>query len=314
MDAQLLAARVNLVGPWLRQRFGGPVTKIGLDPGLGCPHRDPVSGAGGCTYCAPLAAGRGQGHLPLSEQWRLGRERLAVAARRRHQPPPAALAYLQAGTATHAPPQRLAAIFAEVAGLPGAAGVILSTRPDCLDPARWELIEELAGGRPFWLELGLQSAHDATLKAIQRGHDRACFDAAVAQARARDINVVAHVVLGLPGEGPAQTDATALHLARLGVWGVKLHGLMVLEGAALEADWRTGRFTPWSLAQWAAATAGFLARLPAATLIHRLAADPGADRLLAPDWAADKNLALARLAHYMLETDLRQGALCPNAR
>lgn len=310
MNAQLLAARVNLLGPWLRRRFGGPVAKIGLDPGLGCPHRDPATGAGGCRFCSPLAAGRGLAGLPLSEQWRRDRERLIAAAARRGQPPPAMLVYLQAGSATHAPRERLAALFDQVAALPGSAGVIVSTRPDCLDPARWELVTGLARRLPLWLELGLQSAHDATLKAINRGHDRASFDAAVAEAHGRGIDVAAHVILGLPGEGGDQTNATADHLARLGVWGVKLHGLMVLEGAALERDWRAGRFAPWGLEQWAAATAQFLARLPERTVIHRLTADPGADRLLAPDWAADKNLALNRLAHYMVEHDLRQGALC----
>lgn len=314
MDAQALAARVNLLGPWLRRRFGGPTTKIGLDPGFGCPHRDPASGAGGCAFCPPLAAGRGQGHLPLAEQWRRGRQRLEAAAARRGQPPPATLAYLQAGTATNAAPERLAALFGEVAALPHAAGVIVSTRPDCIDVPRWDLIAGLARRLPLWLELGLQSAHDATLRAIRRGHDRACFDHAVAQARVRGLDVVAHVILGLPGEGQEHTDATAAHLARLGVWGVKLHGLMVLKGAALERDWRAGELAPWSLDQWAAAAAGFLTRLPGETVIHRLAADPGADRLLAPAWAADKNLALTRLADYMLEHDLRQGALCPSDR
>ncbi|MFZ5587414.1 MAG: TIGR01212 family radical SAM protein [Thermodesulfobacteriota bacterium] len=312
MDASVLAARVNLLGPWLRRRFGGPTAKIGLDPGLGCPHRDPVTGAGGCVFCSPLAAGRGLAGLPLAEQWRLGRQRLRAAAARRGQTPPAMLAYLQAGTATHAPPGRLAALFDQVADLPGTAGAIVSTRPDCLDPVRWDMVAALAQRLPLWLELGLQSAHDATLMAINRGHGRASFDTAAAEAHGRGLDVVAHVVLGLPGEGVEQTNATADHLARLGVWGVKLHGLMVLEGAALEREWRAGRFTPWGLEQWAAATAQFLARLPGRVIIHRLAADPGPDRLLAPAWAADKGLALKRLAHYMLEHDLRQGALCPS--
>ncbi|MCA1989633.1 MAG: TIGR01212 family radical SAM protein [Desulfarculus sp.] len=309
MSRAELAGRVNLLGPWLRRRFGGRVAKVGLDLGLGCPNRQP--GRGGCAFCTPLAAGQGLGTLPLERQWDLGRERLAAAAARRGQTPPRMLAYLQAFTSTHAPAPRLAALYARVAALPEVAGVVISTRPDCLDRPRWEVLADLAARQPLWLELGLQSAHDPTLVAIDRGHDRTVFDAAVDQARARGIDVAAHVILGLPGETQRHTDATADHLARLGVWGVKLHQLMVLEGSRLAADWRAGRLTPWSLSQWAAATAGFLARLPEAMVVHRLAADPGPETLLAPDWAANKGLALDALGRYMLEHDLRQGVQWP---
>lgn len=309
MSRAELGRRVNLLGPWLRRRFGGRVAKVGLDLGLGCPNRE--HGRGGCAFCTPLAAGRGLAALPLERQWDQGRQRLAAAAARRGQAPPRMLAYLQAFTSTHAPAPRLAALYARVAALPDAAGVIISTRPDCLDAPRWDLIANLAERLPLWLELGLQSAHDPTLVAIGRGHDRAAFDAAVAQARARGVDVVAHVILGLPGESQTHTNATADHLARLGVWGVKLHQLMILEGSRLAADWRAGRLTPWSLSQWAAAAAGFLARLPEAMVVHRLAADPGPETLLAPDWAANKGLALDALGGYMLEHDLRQGAAWP---
>lgn len=306
MSRAELGRRVNLLGPWLHQRFGGRVAKVGLDLGLGCPNRE--QGRGGCAFCTPLAAGRGLTTLPLERQWDLGRERLGAAAARRGQAPPRMLAYLQAFTSTHAPAPRLAALYARVAALPEAAGVVISTRPDCLDPPRWNLIANLAEQLPLWLELGLQSAHDPTLLAIDRGHDRAAFDTAVAVAQARGVDVVAHCILGLPGETQRHTDTTADHLARLGVWGVKLHQLMVLEGSRLAADWRAGRFLPWSLEEWTAATAGFLALLPEAMVVHRLAADPGLETLLAPDWAANKGLALDALGGYMLEHDLRQGA------
>lgn len=309
MSRAELGRRVNLLGPWLRQRFGGRVAKVGLDLGLGCPNRE--NGRSGCAFCTPLAAGRGLTALPLDQQWEQGRRRLALAAARRGQEPPRMLAYLQAFTSTHAPAPRLAVLYAQVAALPEVAGVIVSTRPDCLDDPRWEVLTDLAARLPLWLELGLQTANDHTLLAMDRGHDRAAFDAALAQARVRDLDVVAHVILGLPGEGRDQTDATADHLARLGVWGVKLHQLMVLEGSRLAADWRAGGLTPWSLPQWVAATAGFLARLPAGTVVHRLAADPGPETLLAPDWAGNKGLALDALGAYMLDHDLRQGAAWP---
>jgi uncharacterized protein len=315
MDGALLASRVNLLGPWLRARFGGPVVKIGLTTGLSCPNRDGTLGRTGCAWCAPSGAGRGHTGLGISGQLEQGLARLRTRAQRvgkqPGKPPPLALAYFQAHTSTHCPPERLRAQFQEALAFPDVAGVIVSTRPDCLDQARWEVLTELAAARPFWLELGLQSRHDATLAALGRGHDAACFAAACAEAGSRGIAVVAHVIMGLPGETPEHTDATAEFLAALGIWGVKMHNLMILDGAPLAEAWRQGGCQPWDMATWTRAAAGFLARLPWEMLVHRLAADPGSDRLLAPAWAGRKDLALAALARYLEEHDLRQGALCP---
>jgi radical SAM protein (TIGR01212 family) len=316
MDGSLLANRLNLLGPWLKTRFGGPVVKIGLETGLSCPNRDGTLGRAGCAWCPPAGSGRGRAGLSVSDQLAEGlarlRDRAERAGKRPGKLPPLALAYFQAHTSTHGPPERLRAQFQEALTFPEVAGVIVSTRPDCLDGPRWEVLAELAAARPFWLELGLQSAHDLTLKSLGRGHDAACFARAVAEASRRGIAVVAHVILGLPGETPEHTEATADFLAGVGeVWGVKMHNLMVLDGAPLAEDWRAGGFEPWDLATWTRAAGGFLARLPREVVVHRLAADPGADRLLAPAWAGRKDLALAALARYLEEHDLKQGALCP---
>ena len=308
MDAAALGERVNLLGPWLRRRLGRPVVKIGLDAGLGCPHRPARTGAGGCSFCPPNASGRGEGRGDVAGQLARGLAKLQ-ARRRPGRPLPAVLAYFQAFSSTFAPPEVLRRLYDQALADPRVAGLIVSTRPDCLDPPRWEVLDKFQGRTLFWLELGLQSAHDATLRRINRGHDRACFDQAVAEAQRRGIRVVAHVILGLPGEGLEQTNATARHLASLGVWGVKLHNLMVLEGAALAAQWRRGGFRPWGRERWARAAGEFLARLPGEVLIHRLAADPGPDRLLAPRWAADKDRALSALLEYLRAHDLRQGEL-----
>ena len=191
------------------------------------------------------------------------------------------------------------------------AGLVISTRPDCIAEPVWELLAELQEGGPLWLELGLQSAHDRTLAAMGRGHDVACFDAAVRRAHELGLKVVAHVILGLPGEEPEHTEATAAHLAGLGVWGVKLHHLMILQGAALAREYAAGRVACWSLDKYALAAARFVARLPREMVIHRLAADPGQDNLLAPDWAADKDGILSALAQAMVQNHLEQGSLYP---
>ncbi|MEW5914311.1 MAG: TIGR01212 family radical SAM protein [Thermodesulfobacteriota bacterium] len=309
MDAARLAGRLNLLGPWLRRAFAGPVVKIGLDAGLGCPHRQGGRGEGGCAFCPPGGAGRGAGQPAAAEQLARGLERLHKRAQEQGRPAPQALAYFQAYSSTHGPTERLRELYEQALAAPGVAGLIVSTRPDCLDGPRWDLLSELASRASLWLELGLQSAHDQTLKAMGRGHDVACFDAAAVEARRRGLRVVAHVVLGLPGEDEGHTNATARHLAGLGVWGVKLHNLMILEGSRLAQDWRAGRLRPWPRKRYAAAAGQFLARLPADTLVHRLAADPGPDRLWAPEWAADKARTLAALADYLEEHEIKQGSL-----
>jgi len=309
VNATRLAGRVNLLGPWLRARFGRPVVKLPLDAGLSCPVRDGTIARAPCAFCPPSGSGRGQGDVPIARQIEQALARLEERSRRRNKPVPLALAYFQAYTTTHTSAHNLRRILEPACRHPRVAGLIVSTRPDCLDPARWQVLEEAARTKPMWLELGLQSAHDQTLAALGRGHDVACFQAAAAEARARGIPVVAHVILGLPGEGPEHTAATAEFLARLGVWGVKMHNLMVLAGSRLAGEYTAGRLSLWSREQWAAAAAEFLARLRPETLVHRLVADPGPDRLLAPDWAGDKDRALTALAEALEARDLRQGAL-----
>jgi len=311
VNPQRLAGRLNLLGPWLRRRFGGPVMKIGLDAGLGCPNRDGTLGREGCSFCPPSGSGAGGEPGSIGEQLRQGLARLQGRAQARGRRVPAALAYFQAHTSTHAEPQRLEQLYSQALGVPGVAGVIVSTRPDCLDEPRWRLLDRLNRRTTFWLELGLQSACDQTLARLGRGHDVAAFDRALARARELNIRVVAHVILGLPGEGREHTAATARHLARSGVWGVKMHSLMVLEQTGLAREYQEGRFIPWSRETWARAAAEFLALLPRRVLIHRLVADPGRERLLAPEWAGDKNRALAALARVLEENDWEQGSLCP---
>jgi radical SAM protein (TIGR01212 family) len=309
LDSSRLNQRLNLLGPWLKNQFGGRVVKLSLDAGVSCPNRDGSIGYGGCAFCPPSGSGTGKGSSPLKEQIEEGLARLARQAAKRRKPSPQALAYYQAFSTTHVSAQHLSELLAPALDAP-VCGLIVSTRPDCLDDARWQVLAQAAGQKPLWLELGLQSANDDTLAALGRGHDFSCFSRAVEQAKQLNIKVVAHVILGLPGESIDNMNATAQVLAELDVWGVKLHQLMVLEGSRLADDFASGRLELWGRRDWARAAVEFLGRLPRETLIHRLAADPGRDRLVAPDWVSDKQAALEALASELERRDLRQGDLC----
>ena len=310
MDGRLWQNRVNLVRPWLKKRFGRPVTKLSLDAGFSCPNRDGSLGSGGCAFCPPGGSGRGASAKSIGRQLQEGLMRISQKAGSAGKEPPAVLAYFQAYSNTHGKAEDLQPIYEQAQCSPGIDGLIVSTRPDCLGPRRWDLLSRLNDQGFFWLELGLQSSHEATLKAINRGHGPEVFAQAAHEAARRGIKLVAHVILGLPGESRPHTNATAQFLAGLPLWGVKLHNLMVLKGAPLSGPGWAGRFHPWTRDEWAAAAADFLARLPGEALLHRLAADPGPDTLLAPDWARDKDAALTTLARYLIEHDIHQGDLC----
>lgn len=312
MDGRLLSHRINLVRPWLKQKFGGPVAKVGLDAHLGCPNRDGTLAVKGCTFCPPAGAGKGKHQASLDEQLQTGIAKLKKTAHYRNKANSHILAYFQAYSSTHAPCDHLRDIYEKACDHPDIEGLIISTRPDCLDEPRWRLLNELKQKNSLmWLELGLQSAHDHTLKAISRGHDLKCFDEAVKIARNLGIPVVAHVILGLPGETQIQTTETADYLAKINIWGVKMHNLMVLGHTTLAKAYEAGSFIPWTRDQWVQAAVRFLAHISPHTLVHRLAADPGPDLLLAPDWVRQKDENLKCLGLELAAQDIHQGNECP---
>ncbi|MEW5774328.1 MAG: TIGR01212 family radical SAM protein [Thermodesulfobacteriota bacterium] len=300
--------RLNRLAGHLRRRFGRTLRKVPLDAGFSCPNRDGTLSRAGCAFCNARGSGTGlfARGLSLAQQW----ERL-----RGPDPKRPGLAYLQAFSNTYGPAERLARVLDEIAALPGLAGLCLGARPDCLDRAKLEL---LAGFRErlrspelpepeLWLELGLQSAHDATLARINRGHDAACFADAARAAAGLGIPVCAHLVLGLPGEGLPHFLQTVDFVNGLPVAGVKLHNLYVAEATALAALWRAGGLLPPTREDYLDWLCALLPRLRPDLVIHRLVADPAPGELLAPDWAGDKRTTLDMLEKMLEERDIRQG-------
>lgn len=310
--------RIFPLGAFFRARLGAPAYKVPLDAGFSCPNRDGTLSRSGCLFCNPAGSGTGlsaQG-LPLAEQW----ARLTPRLRARH-PGALLLAYLQAYSNTHASIGRLRAVLAEISRLPGVAGLCLGTRPDCLDVgldvdgdcARLNALAE-TGLAFVQLDLGLQSADDAVLARINRGHDAACFARAVRAAAQRGLSVCAHLVHGLPGARPDDLSASVAFLNELPVAGVKFHNLLVCRGAGLEALWRAGEYVPPSREEYVRAVVRALIRLRPDICVQRLAADPAPGELLAPDWGADKAGTLARIRAELARQDTWQGrdGFCPD--
>jgi radical SAM protein (TIGR01212 family) len=275
--------------------------KVSVDPGFGCPNRDGTIAAGGCAFCnmesfVPEHARGGVDPVKQIQNARKGK---------RSEP---FIAYLQAGTGTYTTPDRLRELVDSICGLPGAAGLFIGTRPDCVDSDILDVLKPWLFRKLVWLEMGLQSATDETLDRIARGHDVQSFTAARDLAREKGIPVIAHVILGLPGEGPEEMMGTARYLADLGIEGVKIHHLQVIRGTPMEEMLKAGDVAPLTMDSYPGLVAGFLERLPPSTVIHRLAADAMGDLLIAPQWP-ERQKVIEAIRQHMLEEGKWQGRL-----
>lgn len=303
----------HALSAYWRALFGRPARKIPLDAGFGCPNRDGTISTGGCAFCDSVGSGSGLGRLPLAAQWEHWRAR-----RLAKYGGVALIGYLQAYSNTHGPIEKLDAVLDEAAALPGLAGLSLGTRPDCLDPAKLDLLAAFQGRLPlpspgapgpeFWLELGLQSSNPATLARMGRGHTPECFAGSARQAAARGIKVVAHMMAGLPGETIADWLATVDFIATLPVAGIKVHNYFVVEGSPLSAEFAKRPFILPAMEEYARFVALALPRLRPEIVVHRLAADPPHGMLVAPDWAGKKRETLNAVAAAMRELGARQGS------
>lgn len=290
---------------YLQGVFGARVAKLPIDAGFTCPNRDGRRGTGGCVFCDGRGSAlRRTGPLPS-----VTAQLAALCERRRGRGAERFIAYFQTFTNTDAPPGRLRELWDEAVGFSDdVVGLAVGTRPDCVPDEVLDLLAGYLRRVRVHLELGLQSAHPATLGRINRGHTRAEFDDAVRRAAARGIEVVAHVILGLPGETPAMMRETARALAGLPIAGVKIHGLLVLEGTALAENWRRGGVPLPDLATYAGWVADFLELLPPSVFVERLAADGHRDILLAPAWTHPKHAVIAAVECELGRRDSRQGS------
>ena len=287
----------------LKERFGCRVQKISLDAGLTCPNRDGTVGTGGCIYCNPLGSGTGRSSSQsIKEQLEAGKN----ALKRRYKAEKF-IAYFQSFSNTYTRPDKLAALYREALSVPDIVGLAIGTRPDCVDKAVLDLLEDLNRETFLSLEYGLQSAHDATLQVINRGHTFSDFATAVEKTRRRGIDVCVHVILGLPGETRDQMLDTARTLARLDIQAVKIHLLYVIRGTALHAMYEEGRFRCLDREVYADLVSEFLALLPPEVIIHRLTGDPHPSELVAPLWALEKQKNLEAIHQQMHARNLWQG-------
>lgn len=293
---------------YLRNRFGCRVQKITVDAGLTCPNRDGTVSTKGCIFCNERGSGTGAHAEGLSITRQLEQGKAALSKRYKARK---FLAYFQSFSNTYAPVDTLRRLYQEAIGVDGIVGIAIGTRPDCIDPEKLALLQELAGKCMVWVEYGLQSAHDRTLSLINRGHDAACFARAVENTQNRGVQICAHVILGLPGETRTHVHETAKFISRTGIHGVKLHLLYVVQGTQLETMYRQKSYRCLTQAAYVDLVCDFLERIPGDMVVQRLTGDPHPHELVAPRWSLNKMETLSLIHGELERRDTRQGSLCP---
>lgn len=279
---------VNSLGRHLRARYGERVHKLALHAGFTCPNRDGTLGRGGCAFCS-VRSFSAEPEAPISAQLEQGRARIGRARRY--------LAYFQSYTNTYAEIDRLRALYAEALAGADVVGLCVGTRPDCVPDAVLDLLAEIREqGREVWLELGLQSAFDATLERVRRGHGFAAYADAATRARERGIAVCAHLIVGLPGERAEDSLVSAERALEAGADGLKLHPLMIVRGAALAAAHARGEVATLSLDAYAEVASELIRRTPAPIVFHRVCGTARPQTLIAPQWCARHLSAINRIA------------------
>jgi hypothetical protein len=301
-----LSDYIHTFGQHMLQQHGERVHKIALDAGLSCPNRDGAKGTGGCTFCNNVSFSP-NGRIPPSLAEQIGRGKRAIAKRTRAR---RFIAYFQAYTNTYADAARLAALYEEALSEPDMAGLVVGTRPDCVPD---EVLDMLAGyqrrGLVVWLELGLQSAFDETLKRVNRGHGLKEYERTAIAARKRGIPVCTHLIVGLPGETERHYHASLDTVLALGTDGLKLHPLHVVKNTALAAEWRRGEYQPLAVADYIRIAADLIARTPPDIVYHRVTGTASKDILLAPSWCSQKWNILNGIELELKRRNHRQGEL-----
>ncbi len=305
-QAMQLHELVNTFGQDLQRRYGEKVHKLTLHGGFSCPNRDGTIGRGGCTFCnvASFADEKTQ-YLPIQQQLT---DRAGEIHRAKRY-----LAYFQAYTSTYAEVQTLKKMYEEALETADIVGLCVGTRPDCVPDAVLELLSGyVEQGYEIWLELGLQTANDKTLKRINRGHDFACYEAITQRARALGIKVCTHLIVGLPGDTKADNIDTINKVVAAGVDGIKLHPLHIVEGSKMGQAFKAERLDPISLEDYTDIASEMIRLTPANVVYHRVSAAARRPTLLAPMWCENRWLAMTEIGR-SLDRHGAQGSLIDDA-
>ena len=288
---------MKMLSDHYREKYGCKVYKLSLDGGFTCPNRDGTCGTRGCIFCGGDGSGAFAERCCESIAVQMERAKVRVQAKNKDGK---YIAYFQAFTNTYAPVEKLRRLYYEAIEPEDIVGLAIGTRPDCLGPEVVGLLAELNRVKPVSVELGLQTVHEKSIRYIRRGYPNEVYFDAVRRLKQEGIEVVTHIILGLPGEDGAMAAETTRQAVLAGTDGVKFHLLHVLRGTDLEKEYLAGKFEALTLEEYGKILKQCMALLQENTVVHRITGDGAKRDLVAPAWSADKKRVLNYL-HKMLE-------------
>ena len=269
---------------YLREKYGYELKKICIDGGFSCPNRDGRCGRGGCIYCGERGAGEHiNAELSIREQ---------VEAALKVGRAEGYIAYFQNFSNTYAAPEILRQRYSAALIDERIKVLAIGTRPDCIDEEICDLLAEMQTKIDIWVELGLQTASDKTAELINRGYGLEVYRRAAALLLERGIPFVAHMIIGLPGEGESEALETAREILASGAFGIKIHSIYVMEGTRLAELYRAGAYTPPTFDEYTDTAAKVLALVGDALVVHRITGDCPEGLLVAPEWNRDKQAVI----------------------
>ena len=295
--------RYYSLNEYYKRKYGKKVYRLAISGGMTCPNRDGTIGNRGCIFCSAGGSGEfaSSAALSVAEQLEVAKSRVRAKTR-----DPLYIAYFQPFTNTYAPVERLRALYEAAIAPDDIVGLSIGTRPDCLPPDVIDLLREINERKPVTVELGLQTIHESTAAYIRRGYPLSVYDQAVQALHKAGIEVVTHIILGLPGETEEMTLETVRVVGQV-TDGVKLQLLHVLEGTDLADDYRRGLFRAMTLEEYTRLLCRCIRLLPKNVVIYRLTGDGDKKSLIAPQWSADKKRVLNFINRAFAENNIQQG-------
>ncbi|WP_291564660.1 MULTISPECIES: TIGR01212 family radical SAM protein [unclassified Clostridium] len=296
--------RYHNLNYFLREKFGQKVFKISLDAGFSCPNRDGTISKGGCVFCSERGSGDFAGdrcfsiskqfediRMMMNKKWKDGKY----------------IAYFQAYTNTYASINILREKYEEAINQQDVVALAIATRPDCLSEEVLDLIEEYSNKVYTWVELGLQTSKDETARLINRGYELSVFEEGVRSLRKRNIDVVTHVIFGLPTESKIDMINTINYVAHSDIQGIKIHLLHLMKNTPLEKFYKSGDLKLMEMKEYIDLIGESIALLPESMVIHRLTGDAPRDLLIGPMWSLKKWEVLNAIDKKLEDENLYQG-------
>ncbi len=290
---------------YLRSRFGEPVYKLSLNGGMTCPNRDGTLGTRGCIFCSGGGSGEFAASACLDIDAQIDSAKSLVIGKTKAK---RFIAYFQPFTNTYADVGYLEKIFMQAVKREDICALSIATRPDCLEAEKLKLLEQLNKIKPVFVELGLQSIHKRTAQYIRRGYELSVFDEAVSNLKSIGINVVVHLILGLPGESREEMIQSVSYVAHSGADGIKLQLLHLLKGTDLAAEYAKKPFHILTLAEYTDLICDCIELLPENMVVHRITGDGDKRLLIEPQWSGNKRLVLNTINKALRERNVIQGS------